>query len=137
MGISDAVLSFELSFERIASIAGIIPVGIIGYGYLPLMNYRSCPLRNEKGCGSCPGYGKVTDPKLNVFRVQCLERMYSVLYNCLPLYVGDIRLPETDFVLLWFTSEDARRADDIARAFTAGEKAGFERTRGLYRRELI
>ncbi|MBO4359317.1 MAG: U32 family peptidase [Eubacteriaceae bacterium] len=137
MGISDAVLSFELSFERIASIAGSIPVGIIGYGYLPLMNYRSCPLRNEKGCGSCPGYGKVTDPKLNVFRVQCLERMYSVLYNCLPLYVGDIRLPETDFVLLWFTSEDARRADDIARAFTAGEKAGFERTRGLYRRELI
>ena len=137
MGLCDALLSFELSFSRISSMRSDIPVGIIGYGYLPLMNYRSCPLRNEKGCAACPGYGQITDRKKNVFRIECLGRMYSVLYNTLPLYVGDCRLPGADYVVLWFTSESASAASEAAEAFAKGEKVPFERTRGLYQRDLI
>lgn len=137
MGLCDATLSFELSFSRISAIRSSVPVGIIGYGYLPLMNYRSCPLRNEKGCGRCPGHGEITDRKKNVFRIECLDRMYSVLYNTLPLYAGDCRLPKTDFVLLWFTSESAEEVSAVSEAFALGAKVPFERTRGLYQRDLM
>ena len=114
-----------------------LPVGIIGYGYLPLMNFRSCPLRNEKGCGRCPGYGDVTDPRGNVFRAECLERMYSVLYNHVPLYVGDSRIPAVDFVTLWFTTESPEKISSVTGDFLSGAKPLFGRTRGLYQRELL
>lgn len=137
MGLADTILSFELSFRRISSMRSSLPVGIIGYGYLPLMYFRSCPLRNEKGCGRCHGYGDVTDPRGNVFRAECLERMYSVLYNHVPLYVGDSRIPAVDFVTLWFTTESPEKISSVTEDFLSGAKPLFGRTRGLYQRDLL
>ena len=138
MGAADLTASFELSFKRISSLSGPVPLGILGYGYLPLMNFRSCPLRNEKGCpGKCPGHGTVTDRKGNVFRIECRDRMYSVLHNHVRLYTGDRRMPPVDFVTLWFTVESSDEAGRITDLFRNASSVPFERTAGLYMRELI
>ncbi|MBQ1620640.1 MAG: U32 family peptidase, partial [Oscillospiraceae bacterium] len=61
LGLADTTLSFELPVKMGSKLGGKKPRGILAYGRLPLMQFRSCPARGEKGCGSCAGRPELVD----------------------------------------------------------------------------
>ena len=71
------------------------------------------------------------------FPVRCEGRRYSVLYNSVPLYLGDDRLEGLDFATLYFTQEPREACERVVRAFCRHEPLDEPRTRGLYRRDLL
>ncbi len=137
IGIADATISFELSAAKIRRLGGKIPRGIIGYGYLPLMRTRACPLKKPGGCGKCPGRGALRDRMGKEFTYLCFERKFGTLLNSLPLWVTDRDIRNVDFMTLWFTTEPPERCKEVYRMFSAGEPFDSDRTAGLYFRELL
>jgi putative protease len=137
MGAKDATLSFECGMRAAADIAGI-PAGIIAYGYLPLMAFRNCPAKTEKGCEGCKGQAHITDRLGKSFALSCRSREYTLLHNPLPLYMADKPedLAQFDFVTLYFTAENAEACAKIVRAYLAHTPPEGEFTRGLYYRTL-
>lgn len=138
MGLCDATISFELSAGRISRLGGAMPRGVIGYGRLPLMQLRACPARDEKGCKKdCNGAKQLTDRTGRVFPMLCRDRVYTTLYNAVPLYVGEKQDRfYVDFFTLYYTDESKRRAREIYEMFSDARAYDGERTGGLYFREL-
>ena len=137
MGLADTTLSFELPVKMGAKLGGTRPRGILAYGRLPLMQFRACPARGEKGCGGCAGRPELVDRKGVVFPMACHERRYTTLLNSVPLYLGDKALPPFDFVTLYFTTEDPAACRRIFEGFRRGEAPWFDRTSGLAFRTLL
>ena len=137
MGLADTTLSFELPVKMGAKLGGTRPRGILAYGRLPLMQFRACPARGEKGCGGCAGRPELVDRKGVVFPMACHERRYTTLLNSVPLYLGDKALPPFDFVTLYFTTEDPATCRRIFEGFRRGEAPWFDRTSGLAFRTLL
>ncbi|MCR4722622.1 MAG: U32 family peptidase [Eubacteriales bacterium] len=135
MGLSEATASFELSMSKIGELRSTIPVGVIAYGFLPLMRLRSCPLKSEKGCAKCPGRGEAKDRTGRAFPLVCSDKRYTNLLNCVPLYLGDKRI-SADFSVLYFTTESKEECSFIIGRFKRREAPSFERTTGLYFREV-
>ena len=71
------------------------------------------------------------------FTVLCEERQYSVLYNTVPLYLGDKRLPRTDFVLMSFTTENRYNVRKAIEAYKSKKALDGRKTAGLFERELL
>ncbi len=150
LGAREAVVSFELGLPRAKALGDALPYGILGYGYLPLMITRNCPIRNAlqqkgKGCGDCKQeFHPLTDRRGNKFMVSCQDGDGSAqLYNSVPLYLAD-RLPELEgfsFVTLYFTRETPEQVRRVTEAYFSGrpkEWAGLEQiTRGLYYRNVL
>jgi putative protease len=87
-GLDDVILSIELTDERINSLGGNIPRGIVSYGYIPLMLTRNCPMKSGgTNCKSCKKRGKVQDRKNIEFLLSCdgncTEILNSVKLNIL------------------------------------------------------
>lgn len=137
MGVEDITLSQEISFSCADSISSKGKTGIICYGLLPLMHFRCCPLQGERGCGDCRGQGSLTDRIGEKFPVYCENRQYSVLYNTLPLYVGDKKLPPVSFITLSFTNESEGDIQKIIYAVKNKKSLPCKKTAGLYERELL
>ncbi|MBR0130341.1 MAG: hypothetical protein IJM08_03450 [Firmicutes bacterium] len=154
MGLKDALLSFELGFPAMRKMASdrrkaagglsgsesvlqSVPIGFIGYGYLPLMKFRACPMKGEKGCGSCSGFNYLTDRTDTRFPLICRDRQYSELLNHLPVYVADKGAPELDFECLYFTIERPDAVAIIVSSYVHFESPAFLRTAGLYQRKLL
>ncbi len=136
LGLADATLSFELRLDAAGSMGGRMPRGIIGYGYLPLMRMRTCPSQTEKGCSGCSGSKTLVDRKGERFTVLCEGRRYSELLNSVPLYIADRPLAGLDFVTVYLTTEDEKRAAQVLGAFRSGSPPPFKRTTGLYFRTV-
>ncbi len=137
LGISDALVSFELSAPKIKHLGGKIKRGILGYGYLPLMQMRACPIKKASGCKGCPGKGIIKDRLGKEFSYTCFERKFGTLYNSVPLYVADKDFSGIDFFTFFFTSETPERCKNIYNMFIQKSPADFEKTNGLYFRELL
>ena len=137
LGLSSATVSFELSAAKIRRLGGELPRGIIGYGYLPLMRTRACPLKKPGGCGKCSGKGALRDRMGKEFTYLCFERKFGTLLNSLPLWAADRDIQNVDFMTLWFTTEPPERCKEVYRMFAAGEAFDSDRTAGLYFRELL
>ena len=137
MGLADTTLSFELPVKMGAKLGGNRPRGILAYGRLPLMQFRACPARGEKGCGGCAGRPELVDRKGIVFPMVCHGRRYTTLLNSVPLYLGDKVLPPFDFVTLYFTTEDLATCRRVFEGFRRGEAPWFDRTSGLAFRTLL
>ncbi|MBQ6065980.1 MAG: U32 family peptidase [Clostridia bacterium] len=137
LGVADMTLSPELSFEHMRRLSFGGRIGFIGYGHMPLMHFRCCPMQGENGCGRCTGVRTLTDRRGDPFPVLCEAKRFSVLYNPVPLYVGDRPLPPTDFATLCFTTETRERCAEIARLFAAGKPLPGKRTAGLYDKVLL
>lgn len=131
-GIADAEVSVELSEKQIDHLKKAIPVGMIRYGYLPLMICRNAPAgKNE----SCKTDQFLQDRKNEKFRVITKESDTEI-FNCVP-----ILMPQKE-------KEDNRRVFNIIRFSVENsvdnkektleklrENHGFERfTHGLYSR---
>lgn len=138
LGLAAAVLSIELPAARLAGLSQAMPVGMIGYGHLPLMLTRACPVRAAGGdCGSCGGKSALTDRKGKQLAVVCTGAGANgarELLNPVPLWMGDRReLAAADFELLYFTNETAGEALRLTRAYHDGAGyPGAEFTRGRY-----
>ncbi len=136
MGAVACVASFEASRKNIEKLSNPIPVGIIGYGYLPLMRMRACPAQNKNGCGSCTGINTLTDRKNVDFTLLCNNKRYTTLLNSLPLYVGDKEI-QADFHILYFNTENASQVSRIYNMYKNGQAPDFARTNGLYFKNLM
>lgn len=137
LGLSSATLSAELEFSKVKAIKHGIPIGMITYGYLPMMKFRACPARAASGCGSCNGHPVITDRKNVSFNIICRGRKYSELLNCVPVYVGDKSVPKLDFEELYFTIESKEQCERIYSMYMEKAAPDFDRTAGLYFRELL
>lgn len=138
LGAEDMTLSFESGLRQGRAMGDYLPYGIIGYGYLPLMTFRACPIQGAKGCGRCQGRGVLTDRLGKEFPVVCRGRRYSQLLNTVPLYLGDKKDALEGFrhVTLRFTVEDPRRCARVMQLWQEDAAFREERTNGLYFREL-
>ncbi len=138
LGLSDITASFEAKLPQIGEMCGILPVGVIVYGRLPLMLTRNCPIKQAvKDCKSCTG--GLTDRTGRFFPVICGKKAgYFEVLNCTPLMMTD-RTDEirADFAELYFTDESAEEVRRITDCLKNGKKA-FESgyTRGLYYRGI-
>lgn len=137
LGLADTTLSFELPVRMGAKLGSMKPRGILGYGRLPLMQFRACPARGEKGCGGCDGRPELVDRKGVAFPMVCHDRRYTTLLNSVPLYLGDKALPPFDFVTLYFTTEDREACRRVYEGFRSGAAPWFDRTGGLAFRTLL
>ena len=128
------ILSFELSLGQ-ANAVNAEDTGIIGYGRLPLMLARNCPVKNDIGCVKCGRKGALTDRTGARFPVVCSPYPCAEVLNSVPLYMGDrLRDIKTDFIHFYFTDESAEDVLRIISLYKAGAKADFPFTRGLYYR---
>lgn len=137
LGAEEATVSCELTLQKIKKLGGNIRRGIIGYGNIPLMLTRNCPIKNGKTCGECKRSSSLTDRLGVQFPVRCTNGC-SEIFNSRPIYLAD-RLDEitnVDFVTLYFTLEDKDTVSDIIRKYAGGEKPDCEFTRGLYYRGI-
>ncbi len=136
-GIDDVTLSFELTEKAIKNMTATIKSGTYIYGHLPLMLMRACPQKSENGCEKCNGKTELTDRKGITFPVICHNKVYSVLYNSVPLYLGDKNLSYLSFATFYFTKETKEECENIFKAYLQGKTIEGKKTNGLFYRELI
>ena len=137
LGVKEITLSPELTLKRLSRIGGRAKRGIIGYGRLPLMLTRNCPVKNGTDCTECRSNKFLTDRKNMRFPVICHFGVSEVL-NSQPIYLGD-RLGEIenlDFITFYFTKEKKEVCEAILDAYRKGKGVKGEYTRGLYYRGL-
>ncbi len=132
LGLTAATVSIELTMTQIDRLRGELPRGIIAYGRLPLMRFRNCPSKGKRGCGDCKGEPALTDRRHIEFPIECGERRFSSLLNSVPVYIADKRLPQVDFLTLYFTRESAKEAERIIEAYREQAQPWFDRSGGLY-----
>lgn len=123
------ILSFEATIEQTNRI-GAKDTGIIGYGYLPLMLTRNCPIKNHLGCSRCTG--KLTDRKGFEFKVKCSPYPCVEVLNPVPVYMGDRQKEiKTDFIHFYFTDESKNQVEQIINLFKTSGQFDGKYTRGL------
>ncbi len=141
LGISNAVLSPELLMSEAQNLTSCSAVkcGIVGYGRLPLMITRRCPINDNKPCGtiknkSCPHY--IIDRQNNRFPVMCTENTVEIL-NPDILYLSDRQkdIAKFDFILLKFTDESD--TNSVLNMYLNNVKPEGKLTRGLYYRGVL
>ena len=136
MGLRDATLSFELPLKSAAALTAALPRGQLTYGRLPLMQFRSCPAKGEKGCGSCEARPRLMDRRGVIFPMVCHDRRFTTLHNSVPLYLMDKPLPPMDFQVLYFTVESPQECRRIWEGSLTKAAPWFDRTSGLAYRYL-
>ena len=136
-GLESVTASFELNMRDIRALRRRGSLGILAYGYLPLMRFRNCPLKAHIGCGKCLACGELTDRKSVRFPVECGEKKFSTLLNSVPLDVAGRDTTGVDHLVLWFTRESAQECAAVTENFRRGRKSEAEHTGGLYYRQLL
>ena len=136
LGVEDMTLSTEMSFSLMKNIKRTAKTGFIAYGHAPLMRFRCCPVKTKTGCASCDGRQKLTDRKGYEFTVLCSDKKYQTLLNPVPVYTGNMEMPRTDFVTLFFTVETKEECSKVIEMFIKKETPDFRRTSGGYNKEL-
>ena len=135
-GVSDTLLSVELTIRQALSCCDRLPAGIFAYGHLPVMKTRLCPIREEVGCRSCKH--QLKDRTNRTFPVFCTEG-YTVIYNAVPVWVADRfqQLQGFSTLLLSFSIESPKQIQAILADYQAPcASAPAAYTRGLLLRGL-
>lgn len=135
-GLEDILLSPELTLRQAVGVNVSVPTVIYGYGRLPAMLTRCCPIKSEIGCKKCTG--GLIDRTKRKFPVLC-GKDYTVLLNAVPIWMAD-RMDELsvcDYILIDFTTESPEEVKRIVSAYRKG--IGYrpdEFTRGLLYRGI-
>ena len=165
IGLETITLSPELNMEQIKSITtkGVALYETIGYGYLPLMIMKHCPMsvvkncKDDLNCGTCAyskGYGLKDRKSINFY----MERNegFTTIYNSVPLMVLDsihqiyntgVNMIRLDFT---FENEDIKEiqdfyynyanrkiSEDVVREFIEKYRDKKDITKGHYFRGVI
>ncbi|MDL2323805.1 U32 family peptidase [Ruminococcaceae bacterium OttesenSCG-928-A16] len=137
-GCSVVTLSAELTLRQMQRILqapqlqGKAQFTLLGYGKMPLMITRACPIKNITTCAACQKQGELTDRKGQKMPLLCRDDVRTIL-NPVPLWMAD-RLHEvpTGEVTLYFTNETPQQVATVLHGFVARQKAEGLFTRGLY-----
>lgn len=137
MGLSDATASFEMKFRQISALGDFMPYGIIGYGRLPLMLTRNCPIKQSVGgCKGCTG--GLSDRTGRFFPVKCSGGYCEVLNSdilAIPEKLGEV---SCDFVTLIFTDEAPEEISRVCDCYAKRRRLDATNiTNGLYYRGII
>ena len=129
----DVTLSFELTLGAARSISR---GGIVAYGRLPLMITRNCPHGGRRNCADCPRL--ICDRKGEKMPIICRDG-YSEIYNSKRLLLSPERdkTDGFDFLMLYFTDENADEVSRVISHFSGGKPLGGDFTRGLYYRGVM
>ncbi len=128
----NSILSFELTLSD-ANKINDCETGIVGYGKLPLMLTRNCPIKNNIGCAKCKKNGVLTDRKGYKFQVVCSNYPCVEILNSNVLYLGDKASEiKTDYVHFYFTDENKDEVKKVVEMFKNREKMAKTHTKGLY-----
>ena len=136
-GIIDAEVSFELTLEQISRLGGIMPLGIISMGRLPLMLARNCPAKcSGRNCEQCnKNKACIRDRKGIDFPLYCYGACVEIL-NSVPLVLSDRKneIKGVEFEVLRFNVENSVEKEEnlLLYKHNSTPKDGF--TRGLYYR---
>ncbi len=138
LGVKEITLSPELTLKQAAKVHTTVPRGIIGYGRLPLMLTRNCPVKNGKTCEDCRSSSYLTDRMDKKFPVVCNFGCSEIL-NSQPIYMGDriSEIENMDFITFYFTKEKPELCDAVLDAYRKGKSVKGDFTRGLYYRGAI
>ncbi len=138
LGAVDCLISCENSLSEISHLGGDIPRGIIVYGRIPLMVTRNCPVKNKLNCRECNRESELVDRMGIRFPVRC-KYGCSYILNSRPVCMYDRRneIRNTDFDLLYFTTESKEECVEIIREYKEGKHPSYEYTRGLYNRTVL
>ncbi len=138
LGVKSLTLSPELTLKQISELHSNTKRGIIGYGRIPLMLTRNCPIRNGKDCSECKSGSFLTDRLDKKFPVVCSGGCSEIL-NSQPIYMGDRsdEIENADFITFYFTKEKAELCDAILDAYRKGKGVKGDFTRGLYYRGVL
>ena len=135
LGVKNITVSPEITLEQIGRITADVKTTVIGYGHIPVMLVKACPMHNVKTCAECNGRGFLTDRKGMKLPLLCHGKIagYREIFNPVPLYIGDKQNEiNADFVSLNFTVENKSTVENVIRKFTQGQPFGDDFTRGLY-----
>jgi putative protease len=135
LGVRDMTLSVEINSGELLWFGNNVKIGIVSYGFLPLMQLRNCPLKAHVGCEKCGGNGTVKDRMNNDFPLLCHGKYVSLL-NTVPVSVSDKKLC-VDFQTLYFTTETSSRVAHVLDAFVNGKEPTYPHTKGLYFRKVL
>lgn len=145
LGLSSAVISFELKSQRIRDLSKPLDTELLVYGRLPLMIMENCIIKNRTGKCACTWKtGKnaiLTDRRGAKFPVVHAYGCRNEILNSTPLYLAD--KPEFwQRCGLWaarlsFTTEKPEECAGILAQYQTG-KAELPKdfTRGLYFRDV-
>ncbi|MBQ8604259.1 MAG: U32 family peptidase [Oscillospiraceae bacterium] len=135
LGIDTITISPEITLEQISRITMDVKTMVIGYGHIPVMLVKACPLHNVKTCAECNGRGYLTDRKGMQLPLLCHGKIagYREIFNAVPIYLGDKKSDiNADYISLNFTVESRKQAAKITEKFISGQPLGADFTRGLY-----
>ena len=148
-GAQELTLPLELH-EKDYEDAALLPREQVIYGRVPLMISAQCVQRTREGCLQAQGRPALEAPRFTALTDRtgtsflcesCCRFCLGVIYNAVPLYLGDIARPEAGWrIQLTDESgeETARLLAHVANALRRGEKparpAWLSITRGNYRR---
>lgn len=137
-GLSSLTLSFEMRAQDISRMKTVVPRGIIACGHLPLMLWRNCPAKGEKGCAGCTQRCTLTDRYGKSFSILCMRPSGSAMLNGDMLWTADKTMDfgRISFVTCYFTTESAKVCGDLLLRQKAGQKPVGAFTRGLYYRSI-
>ncbi len=136
-GIKGLLLSPEMSFAQIKSSAFSLPTAVIGYGKIPLMVFKNCPVKSFVGCDKCKKQGVLTDRKNTKFNLVC-KNGFCELLNSTPIYLADKQDGIfADWLMLYFTNETKEEIIDILEKYKNGEPLNTAFTRGLYQKGVF
>lgn len=136
-GAVDLTVSFESKLAQFDRLHSPIPAGLVIYGSLPLMVFRNCPVKAQRGCKGCRRDRTLTDRLGNRFPVRC-DGEVAELFNHLPLNLSDKPelLSRADFGALYFTGESPEECARILADYQNGNPPRGSFTRGLYFRGI-
>ena len=135
LGVDNITISPEITLEQIGRITSDVKTTVIGYGHIPVMLVKACPMHNVKTCAECNGKGFLTDRKGMKLPLLCHGKIagFREIFNPVPLYIGDKQNEiNADYVSLNFTVESKANVEKIINRFINGEGLGADFTRGLY-----
>ena len=135
-GAKDVEISFELDYSRINALKSYVPFGVYGYGHIPLMMTRNCPVKSgTHTCATCKNRLKLQDRKGEKFLLKCDKNVTEIL-NCVPLKLPEEvkKLQNPQFTVFHFSVENSvENKEKVLEKLS--EKQKFERfTHGLYLR---
>ena len=138
-GLSDLLLSPELTPPQMRDVQSLLPHGIITYGRLPMMTLQRCIIREHIGdapmvtdrdnpCRYCDAHpiSVMRDRKQMRFPITRMYPHRNIVHNASPLYMADkqeeISRLHAAFTHHIFTVETAAQAEAVIRAY---ETPGF------------
>jgi putative protease len=145
LGLSSAVLSFELRGERVRDLSKPLDTELLVYGRMPLMVMENCIIKNRTGKCACrwkTGKNPVlTDRKGAKFPVVHAYGCRNEIWNSTPIYLADKpnlwRRSGLWAARLRFTTETPGQCAAILEQYRTGRAVLPENfTRGLYFREV-